>query len=168
MFSTRENRCRRFQANIFNKSKCQNCFKTVDSHKLSEADLYQVKKAVFTFYTLGWHFSRCFNSDSCVSTTEQTCSGGLASLGPRGHWLQQSGPQETGDDTEIIFIRYTPVICHYLNLWSYLSFFIEMAEKIFCVVCARASTLLSGWDGEVILLMCSCYECLRIGWVFLL
>ncbi|CAM4384981.1 unnamed protein product [Leuciscus chuanchicus] len=40
MFS-RENRCHRFQANIFNKSKCQNCFKPVDSHKLSEADLYQ-------------------------------------------------------------------------------------------------------------------------------
>ncbi|XP_056607715.1 myosin phosphatase Rho-interacting protein isoform X3 [Triplophysa dalaica] len=43
MFSTRENRCRRFQSNIFNKSKCKNCFKTVDSHKLSEADLYQSK-----------------------------------------------------------------------------------------------------------------------------
>ncbi|XP_050954004.1 myosin phosphatase Rho-interacting protein isoform X1 [Labeo rohita] len=43
MFSTRENRCRRFQANIFNKSKCQNCFKTVDSHKISEADLFQTK-----------------------------------------------------------------------------------------------------------------------------
>ncbi|XP_056095849.1 myosin phosphatase Rho-interacting protein-like [Rhinichthys klamathensis goyatoka] len=43
MFSSRENRCHRFQANIFNKSKCQNCFKTVDSHKRSEADLYQTK-----------------------------------------------------------------------------------------------------------------------------
>ncbi|XP_051571421.1 myosin phosphatase Rho-interacting protein-like [Myxocyprinus asiaticus] len=43
MFSTRENRCHRFQANIFNKSKCQNCFRTVDSHKLGEADLYQTK-----------------------------------------------------------------------------------------------------------------------------
>uniref|UniRef100_A0A8C1PYG7 Uncharacterized protein n=1 Tax=Cyprinus carpio TaxID=7962 RepID=A0A8C1PYG7_CYPCA len=41
MFSARENRCHRFQANIFNKSKCQNCFKTVDSHKLGEADLFQ-------------------------------------------------------------------------------------------------------------------------------
>ncbi|XP_059413902.1 myosin phosphatase Rho-interacting protein-like [Carassius carassius] len=43
MFSARENRCHRFQANIFNKSKCQNCFKTVDSHKLGEADLFQTK-----------------------------------------------------------------------------------------------------------------------------
>uniref|UniRef100_A0A672PTZ3 Uncharacterized protein n=1 Tax=Sinocyclocheilus grahami TaxID=75366 RepID=A0A672PTZ3_SINGR len=43
MFSARENRCHRFQANIFNKSKCQNCFKPVDSHKLSEADLFQVR-----------------------------------------------------------------------------------------------------------------------------
>ncbi|XP_077068452.1 uncharacterized protein LOC143721692 isoform X2 [Siphateles boraxobius] len=43
MFSSRKNRCHRFQANIFNKSKCQNCFKTVDSHKLSESDLYQPK-----------------------------------------------------------------------------------------------------------------------------
>ncbi|XP_058627712.1 myosin phosphatase Rho-interacting protein isoform X3 [Onychostoma macrolepis] len=43
MFSARENRCHRFQANIFNKSKCQNCFKTVDSHKLREADLFQTK-----------------------------------------------------------------------------------------------------------------------------
>uniref|UniRef100_A0A671SH35 Uncharacterized protein n=1 Tax=Sinocyclocheilus anshuiensis TaxID=1608454 RepID=A0A671SH35_9TELE len=43
MFSARENRCHRFQANIFNKSKCQNCFKTVDSHKLGELDLFQVR-----------------------------------------------------------------------------------------------------------------------------
>ncbi|XP_067284997.1 protein outspread isoform X3 [Pseudorasbora parva] len=43
MFPSRENRCHRFQANIFNKSKCQNCFKTVDSHKLSETELYQKK-----------------------------------------------------------------------------------------------------------------------------
>lgn len=43
MLSARENRCHRFQANIFNKSKCQNCFKTVDSHKLGEADLFQVR-----------------------------------------------------------------------------------------------------------------------------
>uniref|UniRef100_A0A672M987 Uncharacterized protein n=1 Tax=Sinocyclocheilus grahami TaxID=75366 RepID=A0A672M987_SINGR len=43
MFSARENRCHRFQANIFNKSKCQNCFKTVDSHKLCEVDLFQVR-----------------------------------------------------------------------------------------------------------------------------
>ncbi|XP_076851700.1 uncharacterized protein LOC143503217 isoform X2 [Brachyhypopomus gauderio] len=38
MLSRRENRCRRFQANVFNKSKCQNCFKPVDSHTLSESD----------------------------------------------------------------------------------------------------------------------------------
>ncbi|KAK9977520.1 hypothetical protein ABG768_019329 [Culter alburnus] len=49
MFSARENRCHRFQANIFNKSKCQNCFKTVDSHKLGEADLYQIKPV-----QMGW------------------------------------------------------------------------------------------------------------------
>ncbi|XP_042576428.1 myosin phosphatase Rho-interacting protein isoform X1 [Cyprinus carpio] len=40
MLSARENRCHRFQANIFNKSQCQTYFKT-DSHKLSEADLFQ-------------------------------------------------------------------------------------------------------------------------------
>ncbi|KAK7167520.1 hypothetical protein R3I94_001800 [Phoxinus phoxinus] len=50
MFSSRENRCHRFQANIFNKSKCQNCFKTVDSHKLSEVDLYETMKPVH----VGW------------------------------------------------------------------------------------------------------------------
>lgn len=49
MFSARENRCRRFQANIFNKSKCQNCFKPVDSHKLSEADLFQVRISFLNF-----------------------------------------------------------------------------------------------------------------------
>ncbi|XP_051994421.1 myosin phosphatase Rho-interacting protein [Xyrauchen texanus] len=43
MLSTRENRCHRFQANIFNKSKCQNCFKPVYSHKLSESDLFQTE-----------------------------------------------------------------------------------------------------------------------------
>ncbi|KAL1277964.1 hypothetical protein QQF64_024637 [Cirrhinus molitorella] len=54
MFSARENRCRRFQANIFNKSKCQNCFKTVDSHKLSEADLFQIwQRRYFVLYEHG-------------------------------------------------------------------------------------------------------------------
>ncbi|KAK3553155.1 hypothetical protein QTP86_031729 [Hemibagrus guttatus] len=43
MFTPRENRCRRFQANIFNKRKCQNCFRTLDSHTLSESDLHATK-----------------------------------------------------------------------------------------------------------------------------
>uniref|UniRef100_A0A4W4DNF6 Uncharacterized protein n=1 Tax=Electrophorus electricus TaxID=8005 RepID=A0A4W4DNF6_ELEEL len=43
MLARRENRCRRFQANVFNKSKCQNCFKPIDSHTLSESDLYGVR-----------------------------------------------------------------------------------------------------------------------------
>ncbi|XP_046722345.1 myosin phosphatase Rho-interacting protein isoform X3 [Silurus meridionalis] len=43
MLCPRENRCRRFQANIFNKRKCQNCFRTVESHTLSESDLHATK-----------------------------------------------------------------------------------------------------------------------------
>jgi len=40
--SAKDNACRKFQANIFNKSKCQNCFKARDAHLLSDEDLSQV------------------------------------------------------------------------------------------------------------------------------
>ncbi|XP_039598385.1 myosin phosphatase Rho-interacting protein-like [Polypterus senegalus] len=41
--SAKENPCRKFQANIFNKSKCQNCFKPRESHALIDEDLSQAK-----------------------------------------------------------------------------------------------------------------------------
>ncbi|XP_044517587.1 myosin phosphatase Rho-interacting protein isoform X2 [Gracilinanus agilis] len=41
--SAKENPCRKFQANIFNKSKCQNCFKPRESHLLNDEDLNQSK-----------------------------------------------------------------------------------------------------------------------------
>ncbi|XP_075890566.1 myosin phosphatase Rho-interacting protein isoform X5 [Nelusetta ayraudi] len=41
--SFKENACRKFQANIFNKSKCQNCFKPRESHLLNDEDLSQAK-----------------------------------------------------------------------------------------------------------------------------
>uniref|UniRef100_A0A452IKT0 Uncharacterized protein n=1 Tax=Gopherus agassizii TaxID=38772 RepID=A0A452IKT0_9SAUR len=40
--SAKDNPCRKFQANIFNKSKCQNCFKPRESHLLNDEDLNQV------------------------------------------------------------------------------------------------------------------------------
>ncbi|XP_077101770.1 myosin phosphatase Rho-interacting protein isoform X5 [Siphateles boraxobius] len=43
MSSTKENTCRKFQANIFNKSKCQNCFKPRELHLLTDQDLNQAK-----------------------------------------------------------------------------------------------------------------------------
>ncbi|XP_067859081.1 myosin phosphatase Rho-interacting protein-like isoform X6 [Heptranchias perlo] len=42
--SAKENAaCRKFQANIFNQSKCQNCFKPRESHLTSDQDLNQAK-----------------------------------------------------------------------------------------------------------------------------
>nr|XP_044620139.1 basic proline-rich protein-like [Equus asinus] len=41
MSAAKENPCRKFQANIFNKSKCQNCFKPRESHLLNDKDLTQ-------------------------------------------------------------------------------------------------------------------------------
>ncbi|KAM6423649.1 myosin phosphatase Rho-interacting protein isoform 6-T6 [Liasis olivaceus] len=41
--AAKENPCRKFQANIFNKSKCQNCFKPRESHLLNDEDLSQAK-----------------------------------------------------------------------------------------------------------------------------
>ncbi|XP_051795689.1 myosin phosphatase Rho-interacting protein isoform X11 [Acanthochromis polyacanthus] len=41
--SFKDNACRKFQANIFNKSKCQNCFKPRESHLLNDEDLNQAK-----------------------------------------------------------------------------------------------------------------------------
>ncbi|XP_064135495.1 myosin phosphatase Rho-interacting protein isoform X12 [Loxodonta africana] len=43
MSAAKENPCRKFQANIFNKSKCQNCFKPRESHLLNDEDLSQAK-----------------------------------------------------------------------------------------------------------------------------
>uniref|UniRef100_A0A2I2YW60 PH domain-containing protein n=1 Tax=Gorilla gorilla gorilla TaxID=9595 RepID=A0A2I2YW60_GORGO len=43
MSAGKENPCRKFQANIFNKSKCQNCFKPRESHLLNDEDLTQAK-----------------------------------------------------------------------------------------------------------------------------
>ncbi|XP_072339166.1 uncharacterized protein [Scyliorhinus torazame] len=40
---TKDNPCRKFQANIFNKSKCQNCFKPREVHLLTDEDLNQAK-----------------------------------------------------------------------------------------------------------------------------
>lgn len=40
--SLKDNACKKFQANIFNKSKCQNCFKPRESHLLNDEDLNQV------------------------------------------------------------------------------------------------------------------------------
>lgn len=37
--------CNKFQANVFNKSKCQNCFKSRELHLLSDQDLEQVRPA---------------------------------------------------------------------------------------------------------------------------
>ncbi|KAJ3608165.1 hypothetical protein NHX12_025215 [Muraenolepis orangiensis] len=41
--SSKDGSCRKFQANIFNKSKCQNCFKPRESHLLNDEDLNQAK-----------------------------------------------------------------------------------------------------------------------------
>ncbi|XP_008291028.1 myosin phosphatase Rho-interacting protein isoform X2 [Stegastes partitus] len=43
MSSAKENPCRKFQANFFNKSKCQNCFKPRELHLLTDQDLTQAK-----------------------------------------------------------------------------------------------------------------------------
>ncbi|XP_078257310.1 uncharacterized protein LOC144594525 isoform X2 [Rhinoraja longicauda] len=41
--AAKDNPCRKFQANIFNKSKCQNCFKPREVHLLTDEDLNQAK-----------------------------------------------------------------------------------------------------------------------------
>uniref|UniRef100_A0AAQ4QRY6 Myosin phosphatase Rho interacting protein n=1 Tax=Gasterosteus aculeatus aculeatus TaxID=481459 RepID=A0AAQ4QRY6_GASAC len=41
MSAAKENPCRKFQANFFNKSKCQNCFKPRELHLLTDQDLTQ-------------------------------------------------------------------------------------------------------------------------------
>uniref|UniRef100_A0A8D3ATA9 PH domain-containing protein n=1 Tax=Scophthalmus maximus TaxID=52904 RepID=A0A8D3ATA9_SCOMX len=43
MSAASDNPCRKFQANIFNKSKCQNCFRPRESHSLNDEDLNQAK-----------------------------------------------------------------------------------------------------------------------------
>ncbi|XP_049336257.1 centromere-associated protein E isoform X3 [Astyanax mexicanus] len=43
MAANRDTPCRKFQANMFNKSKCQNCFRPRDTHLLTDEDLTQAK-----------------------------------------------------------------------------------------------------------------------------
>ncbi|XP_036066633.1 myosin phosphatase Rho-interacting protein isoform X2 [Oryzias melastigma] len=43
MSTAKENPCRKFQANFFNKSKCQNCFKPRELHLMTDQDLTQAK-----------------------------------------------------------------------------------------------------------------------------
>ncbi|KAL4617873.1 plectin-like isoform X1 [Arapaima gigas] len=52
--ASKENPCRKFQANIFNKSKCQNCFKPRESHSLTDEDLNQKwQRRFFILYEHG-------------------------------------------------------------------------------------------------------------------
>uniref|UniRef100_A0A087YLT3 Myosin phosphatase Rho interacting protein n=1 Tax=Poecilia formosa TaxID=48698 RepID=A0A087YLT3_POEFO len=50
MSAAKENTCRKFQANFFNKSKCQNCFKPRELHLLTDQDLTQQAKPIYA----GW------------------------------------------------------------------------------------------------------------------
>nr|XP_011725609.1 myosin phosphatase Rho-interacting protein-like [Macaca nemestrina] len=43
MSAAKENPCRKFQTNIFNRSEYQNCFKPHESHLLNDEDLRQGK-----------------------------------------------------------------------------------------------------------------------------
>lgn len=172
MFSARENRCRRFQSNIFNKSKCKNCFKTVDSHKLSEADLYQVKEAVWPLKCLA-DTLLVFSIDILLFLSQsKPVQVGWLLLAPEctdfsnpGHRKRVMTLRLFSSDTRLLNV----ILFFYKHHWSFFAIFsyIEMAEEIFCVVRAWASTLLFGWDGEVLMLMCSCRDCLCIGWGFL-
>uniref|UniRef100_A0A4W6E7L7 Myosin phosphatase Rho interacting protein n=1 Tax=Lates calcarifer TaxID=8187 RepID=A0A4W6E7L7_LATCA len=54
MSTAKENPCRKFQANFFNKSKCQNCFKPRELHLLTDQDLTQVKSGFKVFYMSKW------------------------------------------------------------------------------------------------------------------
>uniref|UniRef100_A0A3B3RX02 Uncharacterized protein n=1 Tax=Paramormyrops kingsleyae TaxID=1676925 RepID=A0A3B3RX02_9TELE len=53
MSTAKENPCRKFQANIFNKSKCQNCFKPRELHLLTDQDLNQVHVRLIVKYENG-------------------------------------------------------------------------------------------------------------------
>lgn len=52
--SFKDNPCRKFQANIFNKSKCQNCFKPRELHLLNDEDLNQVNKCTLHWLNVAW------------------------------------------------------------------------------------------------------------------
>lgn len=54
MSTAKENPCRKFQANFFNKSKCQNCFKPRELHLLTDQDLTQVSNAYSQCADVGW------------------------------------------------------------------------------------------------------------------
>lgn len=56
MSAAKENPCRKFQANFFNKSKCQNCFKPRELHLLTDQDLTQVSR-ILCFYIVCINFN---------------------------------------------------------------------------------------------------------------
>lgn len=58
MSTAKENSCRKFQANFFNKSKCQNCFKPRELHLLTDQDLTQVRSNVtITLVTVMYEYN---------------------------------------------------------------------------------------------------------------
>uniref|UniRef100_A0A3Q2NQG1 Uncharacterized protein n=1 Tax=Fundulus heteroclitus TaxID=8078 RepID=A0A3Q2NQG1_FUNHE len=66
--SLKENACRKFQANIFNKSKCQNCFKPRESHLLNDEDLSQVRNTfIYIYIYINIKFLRQLNPIKHVS-----------------------------------------------------------------------------------------------------
>uniref|UniRef100_A0A673ILN6 Myosin phosphatase Rho-interacting protein-like n=2 Tax=Sinocyclocheilus rhinocerous TaxID=307959 RepID=A0A673ILN6_9TELE len=74
MSGAKENTCRKFQANIFNKSKCQNCFKPRELHLLTDQDLNQgecVQKWQRRFFVLYEHGCLRFALDESPSTLPQ-------------------------------------------------------------------------------------------------
>uniref|UniRef100_A0A8C2ZD42 Myosin phosphatase Rho interacting protein n=1 Tax=Cyclopterus lumpus TaxID=8103 RepID=A0A8C2ZD42_CYCLU len=69
MSAAKENSCRKFQANFFNKSKCQNCFKPRELHLLTDQDLTQ--KWQRRFFVLYEHGCLRFALDESPSTLPQ-------------------------------------------------------------------------------------------------
>nr|XP_044622366.1 uncharacterized protein LOC123283895 isoform X6 [Equus asinus] len=83
MSAAKENPCRKFQANIFNKSKCQNCFKPRESHLLNDKDLTQVQtkeeplppassQSIPTFYFPRGRPQGTVNVDAVIAKIERT------------------------------------------------------------------------------------------------
>jgi len=47
-----DNKCRKFEANIFNKAKCQNCFKSKDDHSAQALENSRVRCSVLPVFFL--------------------------------------------------------------------------------------------------------------------
>ena len=94
-----DNKCRKFEANIFNKAKCQHCFKSKEEHSAEALENSRVCTAVF-FTRFFKHPYLHSHNIHCTCFYHATACNATHSIAKRVHF------DKTKETSAHIFIRY--------------------------------------------------------------